>query len=171
MHPHAARIGHHLWRAKINIQRFIVAFCGLSITAMVFIQVIARYLLDVSVFGLEELATYVAVWFYFLGGAIGSEQRGHISASLVDVVIKNERIHLMIRIFTDALSVVLCGWMTWWGFQFASWSSQFGMMSTELRIPMSLVHAAVPVGLALMTLYMLHELIENILKLSGRHPE
>lgn len=171
MSPQVVRIGHYLWRTKINIQRFIVAFCGVSLTVMVFIQVIARYVLNISVFGLEELATYVAVWFYFLGGAIGSEQRGHISASLVDVVVKSERIHLAIRVFTGTLSVALCAWMAWWGFEFASWSAQFNMMSMELRIPMSLVHVAVPVGLALMTLYLIHELLEDILKLTGRHPE
>lgn len=164
-------IGRRSWWLKIHVLRFIVAFCGLSLTLMIFTQVIARYVLNLSIFGLEELAIYVAVWFYFLGGAIGAEQRGHISASLVDLMIQGKKGKALLRVITGSLSVVICAWMTWWSYSLVIWTQQMNMMSVELKVPMWLVQAAAPVGLALMTVYLLVEVVEDISYLLGRAPQ
>ncbi len=164
-------MGHRLWRSKIHVQRAIVALSGILLTLLIFVQVVARYGFNASIFGLEELATFIAVWFYFLGGAIGAEQRMHISASLVDLVFRSERLQLAIRVVAGLLSVLLCAWMTWWGIGFAAWSLSMGMMSLELGFPMGYVHIAIPIGLGLMTVYLFVDLIEDVQRLSGRAVE
>jgi TRAP-type C4-dicarboxylate transport system permease small subunit len=161
-------LGQRLWQSKIHVQRAIVALSGLSLTLLVFVQVVARYLFDASIYGLGELATFIAVWFYFLGGAIGAEQRMHISASLVDLVIRSEAAQVLIRVVAGLISVVLCAWMTWWGIGFAAWSLGMGMMSLELGFPIGYVHVAIPVGLGLMTVYLFVDLIEDVQRLRGR---
>lgn len=161
-------MGHRLWRSKIHVQRAIVALSGLLLTLLIFVQVVARYFFNASIFGLGELATFIAVWFYFLGGAVSAEQRMHISASLIDLVIRNERAQTAIRAVSGLISVVLCAWMTWWGIGFAAWSLRMGMMSLELGFPMGYVHIAIPIGLGLMTVYLLVDLIEDVQRLRGR---
>jgi TRAP-type C4-dicarboxylate transport system permease small subunit len=154
-----------VWAAKIHLQRAIVALCGVLLTLIIFILVIGRYVFNVSFLGIEEVAVFVAMWFYFLGGAIGSEQRGHITASVVDTFIYNEVALRIIAVIVSAISLLIAGWMTLWAWEFASWSHQMGMRSMELGISMSWVHMSVPLGLGLMTLYTAVELVEKTIAL------
>jgi len=151
-----------LWQMKLALQRLLVVLSGLAITILIFVQVTSRYVFQTAIFGIEEIACYVAVWLYFLGAAVGAEQRGHMSASLVELVLRGETARRVIRLLVCALSVVLCAWMTMWAWSLAKWSLQLGMMSTEINVPVGYAQLAMPVGLALMTLYFFVELVELI---------
>ncbi|WP_312225562.1 TRAP transporter small permease [Stutzerimonas nitrititolerans] len=151
-----------VWRAKLALQRLLIVLSSLAITVLIFVQVISRYVFETAIFGIEEIACFVAVWLYFLGAAVGAEQRGHMSASLVELVLRGETTQRLVRLIVCTLSVVLCGWMTVWAWSLAKWSLQLGMMSTEINVPVGYAQLAMPVGLALMTLYFLSELIETI---------
>lgn len=67
-----------IWAFKIGLQRTILVAAGLVMTAAIFYQVVSRYILNSSVYGLEDLAAYVTVWFYFIGAAMAAH-RGAIS--------------------------------------------------------------------------------------------
>lgn len=151
-----------LWQMKLALQRLVVVLSGLAITILIFVQVTSRYVFQTAIFGIEEIACYVAVWLYFLGAAVGAEQRGHMSASLVELVLRGETARRVIRLLVCTLSVVLCAWMTMWAWSLAKWSLQLGMMSTEINVPVGYAQLAMPVGLALMTLYFFVELVELI---------
>jgi TRAP-type C4-dicarboxylate transport system permease small subunit len=160
-----------LWRAKVALQRLLLVVSGMIITLLIFVQVVSRYVFETAIFGIEEIACYVAVWLYFLGASVGAEQRGHMSASLVELLLRGEVAQRVIRLLVCSLSVLLCGWMTVWAWGLANWSLKLGMMSTEINVPVGYAQLAMPVGLGLMTLYFLAELIETIIlcKRSGRH--
>ena len=151
-----------LWQAKIVLQRVLVTFLGLALALMICVQVVARYFFNTAIFGIEEVACYLAIWLYFIGASLGAEQREHMSASLVDVMLSNETAKKLLKVFTCVVSVVLAGWMTVWAYELAAWSIEFGMMSTEINLPVGIAQIAMPIGLGLMTLYFLVELIEHI---------
>lgn len=155
-----------LWEAKIQLHKFLLVLGGVSLTALIFVQVISRYVFDTAIFGIEEIASYVSVWFYFIGCSLGAANKEHISASLVNLFLQGHTAKLIMAIFTNIISTILSGWMAVWAFGLASWSLKMGMMSTELQIPIGLIQLAMPVGLSLMTLYFFAELIENILLLN-----
>ncbi|MBW1789258.1 MAG: TRAP transporter small permease subunit, partial [Deltaproteobacteria bacterium] len=46
---------------------------------MVFIQIVCRYVLEISVQGTEELARYMMITGTFLGAAVAVKNRSHIS--------------------------------------------------------------------------------------------
>lgn len=151
-----------VWHAKIFLQRLLVALAGIGLTALIFTQVVSRYVFETAIFGVEEVACYIAVWMYFLGASLGAEQRGHMSASLVELLLRGDFAQRVVRLLVCALSVLLCGWMAVWAWNLARWSLKFGMMSTEVNLPVGYAQLAMPVGLGLMTLYFLFELIELI---------
>lgn len=160
-----------VWHAKIFLQRLLVALAGLSLSALIFIQVISRYVFETAIFGIEEIACYIAVWMYFLGASVGAEQREHMSASLIELLLRGETAQRVTRLLVCTLSVVLCGWMAVWAWGLANWSLKLGMMSTEINIPVGYAQLAMPVGLALMTMYFLFELIELVVHWKrGRTP-
>jgi TRAP-type C4-dicarboxylate transport system permease small subunit len=60
---------------------------------------------------------------------------------------------------------VLNSWMTVWASSYFLLSLQRGPMSLELGIQMAWVHAAIPLGLILMTFYFAVELLEDVARL------
>jgi TRAP-type C4-dicarboxylate transport system permease small subunit len=156
---------HGLWTAKLAVQRFVLAATGAIVTILIFIQVVTRYFFAESIFGIEEAASFLAIWLYFVGGAYGAYDRGHISASLVDLVVPERRARQVIKTFVAALTVILSVWMTVWAIRYFIATLQRGTMSLELGIEMAWVHAAMPLGLVLMTFYFALELLEDLDKL------
>lgn len=154
----------------VHIQRVILALSAALITILVFVQVFTRYVMQTSIYGIEDLASFVAVWLYFIGGSLGAWERGHISASLVDFVIKSHRVSGWIKAISATSTTVLSGWMTVWAFQYFMFTLQRGQMSLEINLPMAYVTVVMPLGLALMTFYFLIETLELIGK-ARSHPQ
>ncbi|MCA1493062.1 TRAP transporter small permease [Sinorhizobium alkalisoli] len=154
-------LGLRLWNAKLKLQRFLLLACGAVVTALIAVQVFTRYVLGISIFGIEELASFVAVYMYFIGAAHGAWERGHISASLIELLVPEGRVRHAIALVASATTVVLSGWMSLWAWQYLAFTLKRGTMSLEVGIHMGWVHGIMPVCLSLMTLYFAVELLEN----------
>ncbi|MCG8508763.1 MAG: TRAP transporter small permease [Rhodospirillales bacterium] len=160
--PKLRRIGEAIWNAKLWIQKATLAItCGLF-TAIIIIQIVFRYFLFLPLHGMEELATYLAIWTYFVGGAYGAYERSHISASLIQMIVKNPRINLIVKLVVNLITVVVAIWMGIWALKYLAWSVRTEPHSLELRTPLYWVHACMFTGLALMSLYFLIELTNNL---------
>lgn len=168
--PTAAPTDHPLWRMKLLLLRAILVVAGLSMTAIIFFQVLFRYLLGASVYGMEDLAAYIAVWFYFIGAAHGGATRTHISASLIDLILKRPRSLACMKILTTGVALVLCGIMFWWSWGYLAFNFKLGARAPELGLPLWPVHLAMTVGLALMAFYFLLELVDHVRSAFGRAP-
>src|SRR5690625_5019407 len=81
----------------VNLLRLAIVVTGIVVTILMFTQIVIRYVFGFSIYGLEELMSFFAIWLYFMGAAHGSWDRGHISASLVDVITKPGRVQQSIR--------------------------------------------------------------------------
>ncbi|MEL0628838.1 TRAP transporter small permease [Psychromonas aquatilis] len=141
---------------------------GLSLTILIFTQVVSRYVFNMPIFGIEELASCIAVWMYFIGCSVGAEQKEHISASLAEMFIKTPKGKRIHSITVSILNAVISGWMTVWAWQLTSWTLKFNMTSTELNIAIGYIQLAMPIGLGLMTFYFLTDLIQKTI---GRKQE
>lgn len=153
------------WNWTLRLQRILLVVCGAALTLLIAVQVFTRYVLGISIFGIEELASFVAVYLYFLGASHGAWERGHISASLVDLVLPVGRARLALSVLAGLITVVLAGWMSLWAWQYLDYTIGRGTMSLETGLPMAWVYAIIPVGLSLMTLYFTVEFLERVRRL------
>ena len=164
--PAAERLGSDLPPRKpdllVHIQRVLLAISAALVTILVFVQVFTRYIMQISIFGIEDLASFIAVWLYFLGGSLGAWERGHISASLVDFVISSDGVRRWLKAASAVITTLLSAWMTVWAFEFFMFTLRRGQMSLEIDLPLAYVTVAMPLGLALMTVYFLVEAFELI---------
>ncbi|TIO06428.1 TRAP transporter small permease subunit [Mesorhizobium sp.] len=151
-----------IWNAKLQLQRFLLLLCGAVLTVLITVQVFTRYVMSISLFGIEELASFVAVYLYFIGASHGAWERGHISASLVELVVPEGRTREAIAAFASLITLLLCGWMTLWAWQYLAFTLKRGTMSLETGIPMVWVHGVMPVCLTLMTVYFAVELLDHL---------
>lgn len=154
--------------ALIQTLRLLIVVTGAVVTLLMFFQIVTRYLFGFSVYGLEEAMSFFAVWAYFLGSAHGSWDRGHISASLVDVLLRPGRSQQAMRVLACLLSVLISGWTMIWAVQYLLNSLSRNLRSLEVGISMAWVNVAMPLGLGLMTLYFALELVEEWQILRGR---
>lgn len=153
----------------IGLQRLIMVATGVVVTVLMTTQVLTRYVFGFSIYGIEELMSFFAVWLYFIGSAHGSWSRGQISASLLDVVLPFGRTQQAVRVLACAITTALTAAVTVWSVQYFMTSVRRNLMSLEVGIPMAWVNIIMPIGLALMTMYFLFECLEEIAILRGDH--
>ena len=64
------------WTAKLALQRFVLAATGALVTILIFVQVVTRYFLGESIFGIEEAASFLAIWLYFVAARTAPTNAG-----------------------------------------------------------------------------------------------
>jgi TRAP-type C4-dicarboxylate transport system permease small subunit len=110
-------------------------------------QVVARYVLKVSVPWAEETARYVFIWMTFLGASYAAKKGIHIRVDLLESAMKKHGAvikHISSIIFLVFLLVIVVA-----GVSVCSGMVKMPQYSTVLHIPMIVVYAAVPVGMLL----------------------
>jgi TRAP-type C4-dicarboxylate transport system permease small subunit len=143
---------------KIIYQKPVELACGalmVAITAVVFLQVISRYVFNYPFDWPEEMARYLFVWVALLGAALALRRGAHFS---IDALVKKLPagwrlnvallIHTALGIFTLVVSVK--------GFQLALRVNE--QLSSGMEVSMTYAYLSVPVSFAIMFKYILSEI-------------
>jgi TRAP-type C4-dicarboxylate transport system permease small subunit len=121
---------------------------------VVLTQVVTRYLLHISVSWPEELARYLLVWLMFLGGAAAGARLQHITVDMLTSVCPRGVRAVLSGIATVG-SILAIAILVWAG------RALFGpaglTVSPATGIEMRWVYAAIPVGGALLGLFVLRD--------------
>lgn len=156
------QIQHPLWKLKLNILKFVMFVSSLAFTLAVFLQVVARYVFNYSLFGIEEFASFAGVIMYFVGAAYATHERSHISASLIDTIFGEGRITAGVHAFTRLLAFLLTLYILNSLWDLLVFTDRMGTRSTELRVPMIWIYGTMFVGLALTAFYFLLEFLDSL---------
>lgn len=152
-----------LHRGLLLIQRYVMGITTTIISVLIFVQVFIRYFLDIPLYGVEEIAAYLAVWLYFVGAGYGIYRGNHISASVMDLVLPTQESKDFFHVFVSIITLALICWMFSLCFDYLLWSIKRTPKSPELRLPLYYVHAAMVCGLGLMAFYSLIETIRRFI--------
>jgi len=147
--------------AVLLFQRYLMGISTTIISLLIFIQVFIRYFLDIPLYGVEEIAAYLAVWLYFIGSGYGIYQGNHISASVMDLILPTQRARDIFQVFVSIITFILVCWVSILCWDYFQWSLKRMPKSPELRLPLFYVHFAMVIGLGLMVLYSLIEVIRR----------
>jgi len=153
-----------LGRLKIIYQKPVELACGalmVAITAVVFLQVVSRYVFNYPFDWPEELARYLFVWVALLGAALALRRGAHFS---IDALVKSLPaawrrivpllIHTSLGIFTLIVSVK--------GFQLALRVRE--QLSPGMEVSMTYAYLSVPVSFAIMFKYVVSEVYSLVKK-------
>ncbi|MCC8193856.1 MAG: TRAP transporter small permease [Deltaproteobacteria bacterium] len=144
-----------LYKLEKAVDKCIVLVCGsmlLGITALIFIQVIFRYILQNSISWSEELTRYMMVWIVFLASGYVLSKGGHANIDMLlnrfspkmrSVAVKGSLLLIM----------VFSGLVIRYGFMLMRFGKR--QISSALEIPMNYVYLAIPIGGALLIFYCL----------------
>ncbi len=130
---------------------------GISVTAMIvmlaviFMQVITRYIFGFSFEWSEELARFLFVWVVFLGSALIMGEEGHLAVELLSRLLKGTKPGFVLNLFINA-----CGYVFIFLLIVQGWKMTETMTfqtAPGLGISMSYVYAIMPLSGILMLLY------------------
>ena len=127
--------------------------------ALIFVQVVMRYVFGNSLSWSEELARYLFVWQIWIGVSYAARNRTHLRITLVRDRMSPETQKILELVIT-AIWIGFGVFVAFKGFTLVMKVARFSQLSSALQLPMMYVHLAVPVGCGLMVI----RLIENTVK-------
>ncbi len=138
----------------------VVAAALALLTAVVIVEVIARYALNAPIIWSNEVATYLFIYGVFFGGSVALKRK-----ELMDVQFIRERCPPRVRWVMGLLShAVILGFTligTVYSCLLILTSYRTGTISPALEIPMLYVYLPIPVGFTLMGFFSLINLVRE----------
>lgn len=144
--------------------RITLSFLMITVTVMIFIQVLLRYVFRAPLMGIEELLVFPAIWLYFLGGANASREGTQIVARVLEVFMKSKKKVFLVRTIGSSLGFIVSSWLGWWSYDYLRYCLRVSKESPTLYVPMIYVESAVFVGTILMAIYTLRQVTKDYLE-------
>jgi len=126
-----------------------LAACLGSMTCIVFVSVVFRYVLNSPLSWTEELASMLFAWLTFVGAYVGFRSRSHIAIDTLVIFLPENVRRFLVRV-VDTGVLLLLAIFIWQGFRLAitTWSLEYPAM----EISRGYLYLSLPVGACLMGL-------------------
>lgn len=125
-------------------ENFVLVWTILGLAGIGFIQVIGRYVFDISFAWFEEGGRYLGVFIAFLGGAIGVRTGNHF---LMDLIVSHIKppYRYGINMLTSLLSSAFFIMVAWYSWRLVIRIYGYGTTSPTMQIPMYIPYLPIPV--------------------------
>lgn len=144
----------------IHLEELILVPSFIATVAIVFMQVVMRYLFNSSLSWSEELTRYIFVWQIWLGISYTAKKENHLRVTtLTDRI--SEKGKQYIEVIVMAIWIGFFIYMSGLGYQLTMKVAGFGQKSAALRIPMAFCYLAIPVGCTLTVVRLIELCIRN----------
>jgi TRAP-type C4-dicarboxylate transport system permease small subunit len=133
--------------------KFIVSLSFGTMTLLIFMQVIFRYVFKESLSWSEELARYLFIWLTFIGASIATREKSHINVAMFVNNLKSPKMKKTFIVLANLLSMFFLGVLVYYGFNIASQILKFKQVSASMPfLYVGFVYFAVPIGSLIMFL-------------------
>jgi len=146
-------------RLTWGVERVLILL-SMLIAAVVFLQVVFRYVLQQPLYWSEELPRYLLIWMSFLAAALAQKNEAHINITLAVTPLPTV-VQRGIRLLANLVILGFLGVLVYSGSLVTRITAAH--RSTALQIPMAVVYAALPVGAALMMLYLVLQIARDLI--------
>lgn len=163
---------------RIIVSSFSFVCCAttVALTLIICAATFFRYIVKGDLYGYEEWVKIFAFWLYFLGAALGSYNRTHVSADLVNAYLPEGIVKNLFALLKNLITVGVAILFTWYGYEFFMFGYQ-GPLGTGIAIPKTTVwripfwvgYLSVFLGLIFMSTYFARDLVLNIRQLFGKN--
>ena len=128
-----------------NVEEFVIGVTLLIMLAIVFLNAISRYLINLDMAFALEIVTSLFPWVTFLGGAVAIKRKGHIGLSLLTDIFP-ERIRQYVPRFASLCVVSLFGIILWLGSEMVLFERATHQATPALELPTWIVELSIPLG-------------------------
>ncbi len=141
-----------------NIVKKIISVLLMIMTAVLFSQVIARYLMGGGLSWSEELVRYMCVWIIFLGSTCAAKDGSQISVTVLDETLKGLPKKIL-GIIQTLLAVGYGSLLIWIGFTTLEVAKV--QKSPNMMIPMNIVYSVIPIAMIIMLIHLVAVFLQN----------
>ena len=145
---------------------FIIGF-GLCLAALMFTQVLLRYVFASPFVGIEELSLLFGAWFYFLGIAYVTRNGEHIHGGILTMVVTNRNAVRAVRLAMTVLAVAACVLFGYFAINYALFEIQTGRLSSYMRWPKGWWSASLIFGFVGTAAYMVLQALNQAVDLAA----
>ncbi len=144
--------GPRLPRAALLFEWALTRLLGLLMLLIILLNVAnvgGRYLFSAPVPAADEIMTFAMVWGVFLGAAVVTLRGSHLTMDLVTGLLP-PRARAAAEAAASLALILVLGFVALQSLEYLEVVGAIGLTSMAAGIPMAWVHAAVPIGSALM---------------------
>lgn len=137
-----------------KLEEYLMVAMVIVMTALIFIQVIMRYVFGNSLAWSEELARYLFLWSIWLGASYGIKTKGHVRLTVLTSKF-SPKVQGAVDVIVNIIWFLFVIFLVVKGYELVIKIYASGQTSTALHLPMWIAYASVPVGCSLMAFRML----------------
>ena len=141
-----------LWRLiERHFEEYLACFALLVMAALVFVQVVIRYVFNSALSWTDEVAVYCMLWTVYLSASWAVRERAHIRVTnLLTSLPQTSSFFLVFA--SDAMWFAACAVVSWQGILLnqSLWQQQY--LSPVLKIDQKWPYLVIPIGFGLMLL-------------------
>jgi TRAP-type C4-dicarboxylate transport system permease small subunit len=145
-----------------NAEEYLLVYSLMLSVAIVFMQVVMRYIFSNSLSWSEELARYLFLWQIWLGASYAVKEHRHLRIEIIQDLIKNPVCKKYFELFVMVLWLGFSIFLAYEGYLLTDMQFSTGQVAPAMRIPIGYAYASVPVGSALMALRLVVEMVKLI---------
>lgn len=142
------------------IEEFLILILILSSVAVVFVNIVLRYLFHTGFVFVEEYARYALVLLVYLAVSQAIKKKSMIKVDIVSGVFKRGRI--VFDLLSNGLSFFMGVLLIVFGIKFTYFQYTTGQVSIAMELPMYIAYAVVPLGGLLMCLRYTADTVQTI---------
>lgn len=148
------------------IQEYIMIITGVAVTILILVAAAARYIFKIDFYGSEEITLFFAFWLYFIGSMYAAKNNTHINASMISMFVKNKKTIKKIEIIKDCITLFLVVIVTYWCFNYVSWSFTMNARSNVFKLPNVIAQLPILFSFIAWVFYAFRDVYEGIKSLA-----
>ena len=148
-----------------NFEEYFLVYSLMFSVALIFGQVVMRYVFSNSLYWSEELARYFFLWQIWVGASYAVKERKHLRIEVVRDLLKTDRGKQIFELVALLIWFGFSVFLTYKGGELTKMLYTRNQVSPAMRVPMAYAYASVPVGCGLMCLRLIAEMSRLLKKL------
>ncbi len=144
-----------------KMEEGIISLLLVSMTLLVFMEVIMRFVFNTGLLWAEELTLLLSAWMVLLGASYGIKKGTHIG---VDALVRTlpDKARRIVAILAALLCVVYCGLFIYGAWGYLSLMHMIGIELEDMAIPTWLGHSILLIGFCLLALRLIQLIVRLI---------
>ena len=126
---------------------------------LAFVNVVLRYVFDMSLPWAAELTNYLFIWSALFGAAYGFKQGAHISITLL-IEKFSPCVMKMFLLFANLLSIIYLLLISYFGYKLILMLMDFGEINVDLQVPLWIPQLVIPIAFFLAAYRVAEKLVE-----------
>jgi TRAP-type C4-dicarboxylate transport system permease small subunit len=141
------------------------------LVAVIFFQVVMRYVFNNSPSWSEEFSRYLFVWFSWIGVSAGLKDGEHLKVELLSIslmkrgfVKSNELVNILVSLvwfFTTAI-------VTYYGIEVVMYQMDMNVLTPAMRAPVWIAYLSIPVCSGVVGIRLIVNMIQSLMVIFGK---